>query len=382
MKVFVHDEALDRGGYPRECPFNTSRAGMTYRTLRSTGLLEGADRRVIAPVALTRTMLERFHEPAYLDALQRAGRGEHDLDALWMGLGSPDCPLFDDMYEYVSLAAGGSVTAAKLLLSGEAHIAFNPSGGFHHAHPGRAAGFCYVNDVVLACMTLADAGKRVLFLDVDAHHCDGVQDAFYERSDVMTVSVHESGKTLFPGTGFEEEIGHGEGRGYSVNFPLPVGTYDAALLRVFDRGVMPVIEAFDPDVIVMELGMDMLAGDPLAHLNLSNNAYADVVERIRGLGKPLLATGGGGYHVENTVRGWALCWSVLCGDQEDHDAMSFGMGGVMLETTEWSGGLRDRTLLSDAGRRGGVDSEIDATLERIYALVYPLHGIVPPARDR
>ena len=380
MKVFVHSEALDQGGYPKECPFNTARAGMTYRTLSSTGLLEGDDRRVVAPVRLTREQLERFHEPRYLDALLRAGHGEHDLDALWMGLGTPDCPIFPNMLEYVSLAAGGSVTAAKLLCDGEADIVFNPSGGFHHAHPARASGFCYVNDVVLACMTLADAGKRVLFLDVDAHHCDGVQDAFYERSDVMTVSMHESGKTLFPGTGFEDEIGHGPGRGYSVNFPLPVGTYDAAFLKVFERGVMPVIDAFDPDVIVLELGMDALTGDPLAHLHLSNNAYADVVERVRDLGKPILATGGGGYHVENTVRGWALCWSVLCGDQDDHDAMSFGMGGVMMETTEWSGGLRDRTLLSDAGRRDEVDIEIDATLRRIYDRLYPLHDIVPPGK--
>ncbi len=380
MNVFVHTDDLDEGGYPEAVPFNTARAGMTYRKLQSMGLLEGVDRRVVAPVKLTREQLERFHEPRYLDALDRAGRGEHDLSALWMGLGTPDCPLFPGMLDYVSLAAGGSVTAAEVLLAGEAEVAFNPSGGFHHAHAGRAGGFCYVNDIVLACLRMTDAGKRVLFLDLDAHHCDGVQDAFYERNDVMTVSLHQSGTTLFPGTGFEVEIGHGAGRGYSVNFPLPVGTYDAAWVHVYTRGAQPLIEAFDPDVIVLELGMDALAGDPLAHLQLSNNAYADVVERVRRLGKPILATGGGGYHVENTVRGWALCWSVLCGDQEDHDAMSIGMGGVMLETTDWSGGLRDRTLLSDAGRRGEVDAAIDATLRKIERTVFPLHGIEPVSR--
>ena len=381
MNVFVHTDDLDEGGYPEAIPFNTARAGMTYRKLQSMGLLEGGDRRVVAPVKLTREQLERFHEPRYLDALERAGQGEHDLSALWMGLGTPDCPLFPGMLDYVSLAAGGSVTAAEALLAGEAEVAFNPSGGFHHAHAGRAGGFCYVNDIVLACLRMTDAGKRVLFLDLDAHHCDGVQDAFYERDDVMTVSLHQSGKTLFPGTGFEVEIGHGAGRGYSVNFPLPVGTYDAAWVHVFTRGALPLIQAYDPDVIVMELGMDALAGDPLAHLHLSNNAYAEVVDRVRRLGTPILATGGGGYHVENTVRGWALCWSVLCGDQEDHDAMSFGMGGVMLETTEWSGGLRDRTLLSDAGRRGEVDAEIDATVRKIERTVFPLHGIEPAARS-
>ncbi len=379
IKAFVHTDELDEGGYPEACPFNTARAGMTYRTVQSMGQLDGDDRLVVAPKALSRSELERFHTPEYLDALARGGQGEHDLGALWMGLGTPDCPLFPNMLEYVSLAAGGSVTAAELLLAGEAHIAFNPSGGFHHAHADRAGGFCYVNDIVLACLRLADAGKRVLFLDVDAHHCDGVQDAFYGRSDIMTMSLHESGSTLFPGTGFEDETGEGEGRGYAVNFPLPVATYDAAFMRVFEAGALPVIRAFDPDVIVMELGMDGLTGDPLAHLHLSNNAYAEVVERVRDLGKPILATGGGGYHVENTVRGWALCWNVLCGDQEHHDAMSFGMGGVMMETTEWSGGLRDRTLLSDAGRRNEVDAAIEVTLKKIYESIYPLHGISAPA---
>lgn len=381
MKAFIFTDELDEGGYPPHCPFDTRRAGMTYRTVKRMGLMHGSDRTRVAPRKLSREELESFHDPHYLDALHRAGLGEHDLRALSMGLGTPDCPIFPGLLDYVSLAAGGSVVAAELILAGEADLVFNPSGGYHHAHAGRASGFCYVNDVVLACDTLAKAGKRVLFLDIDAHHCDGVQDAFYDRKDVMTVSLHESGKTLFPGTGFEEEVGHGEGRGYSANFPLPVGTYDAAWVRVFDEGALPLIRAFDPDVIVVEIGMDALAGDPLAHLHLSNNAYADVLERVRSLGKPILATGGGGYHVDNTVRGWALAWSVLCGDQEHHDAMSFGMGGVMLETTEWTGGLRDRTLLSDAGRRSGVDIEIDAMLRRVRSLLFGFHGIESGADD-
>lgn len=375
MRTFVYSDELNEGGYPKSVPFNTARAGMTYRTAQTMGLLNGGDRQVVAPVRLTREQLERFHDAGYLDALERGGRGEHDLNALRMGLGTPDCPLFPSMLEYVSLAAGGSVTAAQLIIDGDAEVAFNPAGGFHHAHAGRAGGFCYVNDVVLACMALAESGRRVAFLDIDAHHCDGVQDAFYERSDVMTVSLHQNGRTLFPGTGFEAEIGHGAGRGYSVNFPLPVGTYDDAFLRVLDQGALPVIRAYAPDVLVLELGMDALAGDPLAHLNLTNNAYADAIERVLQLGVPILATGGGGYHVENTVRGWTLAWSVLCGDQEHHDALSFGMGGMMLETTEWSGGLRDRELISDAGRRGAVDADIDATLDRIRSTVFPIHGV-------
>lgn len=375
MYVFVYADALEHGGYPRSIPFDTRRPGLTYRTVEAMGLLGAPDRRVVAPVALSDAEVARFHDPRYLDALRRGGRGEHDLRALAMGLGTPDCPIFPGMYEYGKLAAGGALTGARLILSGEATVVFSPSGGFHHAHAHRAGGFCYLNDIVLACLELTDAGRRVLFLDIDVHHCDGVQDALYHRGDVMVVSLHESGKTLYPGTGFEDEVGAGDGLGATVNFPLPVGTYDDAYLRVFDEGVWPVIQAYDPDVVVVEIGMDALAGDPLAHLQLSNNAYADVLERLRRLGRPILATGGGGYHVENTVRGWSLAWSVLCGDQADHDAMSFGMGGIMLETTEWSGGLRDRTLLSDAGIRRSVDAEIDAMLRRVRANAYPLLGL-------
>jgi len=262
-----------------------------------------------------------------------------------------------------------------MLLRRDAVTAFNPSGGYHHAWPDRASGFCYVNDVALACIALTDAGKRVAFVDLDAHHSDGVQAAFYDRSDVLVISFHESGRTLFPGTGFEDEIGVGAGTGYTVNLPLPVGTYDVAYEGAFDAVAMPLLRAYRPDVVVMEMGMDTLAGDPLAHLHLTNNAPVDCLAKVVQLGLPMLVTGGGGYNVENTVRGWALVWSVLCGDSFDH--LSAGLGGVMMGTSEWAGGLRDRVLLSDAGRRGTVDAEIATSIDRIRALVFPLHGLAP-----
>jgi acetoin utilization protein AcuC len=205
------------------------------------------------------------------------------------------------------------------------------------------------------------------------HHCDGVQNAFYERNDIMTISLHESGKTLFPETGFEYEIGAGKGVGFSINLPLPVGAYDAAYKRIFMETALPLINAFAPDVFIIELGMDALAGDPLAHLNLTNNAYVDIIKEILTLGKPILATGGGGYNPAAAARGWALAWSVFCGEDE-HD-LGIGLGGVMLETTEWPGGLRDRILISDAGVRDTVDSEIDRVVQYIHANVFPLHGL-------
>jgi acetoin utilization protein AcuC len=373
--LFLYSEELERYAYPDECPFNSRRAGLTRQRLLSMGLLSGSDRGVVAPRALARSELERFHSPAYLDAIRRAGDGHLDVAALGMGLGTPDCPVFKGMYEYASLAAGGSVAGAECLLRDEAMAAFNPSGGYHHAWPDHASGFCYINDVVLACMTLAGAGKRVAFVDIDVHHSDGVQAAFYDRSDVLVISVHESGRTLFPGTGFEDEIGTGAGRGFTVNVPLPVGTYDAAYESVFDAVVMPLLGAYKPDCIVMEMGMDTLSGDPLAHLHLTNNVPADCLARVMRLGRPMLVTGGGGYNVENTVRGWALVWGVLCGDASDDLAM--GLGGVMLANSDWVGGMRDRTLISDAGRRSLVDTEIAATVRRVKEHVFPIHGLDP-----
>lgn len=373
MAAFVYSPELENHGYPSECPFNSRRPGLTRKTAFNMGLLTGPDRREVALAPLTRAELEWFHTPAYLDALRRAGEGDLSPEAFAMGIGTPDCPVFKGMYDYVSLAAGGTMTGARLILKGETGVAFNPAGGFHHAMPGNCAGFCFINDVVLAATELARAGRRVAFLDIDVHHCDGVQHAFYRRKDVMTVSLHENGKTLFPGTGFESEIGEGEGRGYSVNIPLPVGTYDGAYLRAFEQAALPVIKAFNPDVMMVEIGMDTLAGDPLAHLHLTNNVVVEVLERVLALGKPVLATGGGGYHIENTVRGWTLAWSTLCG--ESSDDMMMGLGGVMLENTDWAGGLRDRVLLSDAGRRGNVDREVDATITRIREFVFPIHGL-------
>jgi len=373
--VFLHGPELEQILYPEECPFKSSRAAKTRQTIASMGLLDGGARREYPPRRAVRAELETFHTPSYLDVLEAAQQGQLDVDGLAMGLGTPDCPVFAGMYDYATLAAGASLAGARLLLSGEADVAFNPSGGYHHAMADRAAGFCYINDVVLAVMELAATGRRVLFLDIDVHHCDGVQNAFYRRRDVMTVSLHESGRTLFPGTGFEEEIGAGEGTGYTVNIPLPVGTDDTAYRHAFKEAAWPVIHAFDPDVVVVEIGMDGLAGDPLAHLHLTNNVHAEVLAKMLELGKPILATGGGGYHVENTVRGWALAWSVLCDDQAEDDGFSMGMGGVMLQNTDWAGGLRDRVLLSGGGRRDAIDAEIAQTIEKIHHLVFPHHGL-------
>ena len=372
--AFIYSPDFEKYHYPPDCPFNISRAGKTRKILNSMGLLTGKNKFEAVPESADRLTLKKFHSAHYIHALKNAAKGKLGIEAFNMGIGTPDCPVFKDMYDYSALAAGATLKGASLILSGEADIAFNPSGGFHHAQRETAAGFCYINDVVLACIAFAEAGKKVLYLDVDVHHGDGVADAFYDRSDVMTISLHQNPKTLFPGTGFEDEIGLKNGKGYCVNIPLPIGTYDEAYTKAFNEIVVPLMTAFEPDVIVFELGADGLAGDPLAHLQLTNNVYAKIAERLLETEKPILATGGGGYHIENTVRAWALCWSVFCGEDNSYD-MNIGMGGVMLESTDWQAGLRDRVLTVTNQQEIAVTAAIENTIETLKKNVFKIHGL-------
>ncbi len=372
--AFIYSPLAEQLEYPPDCPFKTYRATLTRQRLLSLGLLGNNQQVEVTAEPAPRAALERSHTPRYLDELQRAAKGQLTPVGLQMGLGGPDTPVFPAMYDYGALACGASLEGAKLVLHGEVDVAFNLLGGFHHAMREFAAGFCYLNDVVLACDYLASAGKRVFYLDVDAHHSDGVQAAFYGRNDVMTVSLHESGRTLFPWGGFEDEIGTGPGLGYNVNLSLPPGTFDEAYLAAFDRLVPPLVSAFKPDVLVLELGMDTLAGDPLTHLNLTNNVHVHIVKRILSFRTPVLVLGGGGYNVENTVRGWALAWLTFSGVEEEHDA-SAGFGGTMLGSTEWTGGLRDPERPVSEAERRAVEPELRANLRAVIESVFPLHGI-------
>lgn len=362
--AFVYAPETERLSYPADCPFKTRRTERTRERLLALGLLGSPDRREVVPARATREELEAFHAPEYLDELERAAGGELTLGGLAMGLGGPDTPVFPDLYEYGAWACGGALKAAELLRAGDAEVVFSLAGGFHHAHADRASGFCYLADGVLACGRLAAGGGRVAYVDVDAHHGDGVQEAFYDRGDVLTLSLHESGRTLFPGGGFEDEIGEGPGRGYNVNVPLPAGMYDEAYLEAFEAIVPPLLGRYDPAYVVVELGMDTLAGDPLTHFELTNNVHVEVLRSLRRLGRPLLVLGGGGYHEEHTVRGWALAWRTCCGDEDELESGP-ALGGVMLASSEWVGGLRDRSRPVRDEQRQAVEPELRRVLKAL-----------------
>jgi len=369
--VFIYSQVLEKYKYPPEHPFNTIRAKRVREVLNSMGLLSGEGRSEVPPKPADRIILKKFHSARYLHALQNASKGKWDASALNMGLGTGDCPVFAGMYEYSVLAAGGTLVAANQILSGDADVAFNPSGGFHHAGPQRASGFCYINDVALACIILAEKGKRVLYLDVDVHHGDGVAYAFYDRCDIMTISFHQNPRTLFPGTGFEDEIGAGRGKGYCVNVPLPVGTYDEAYMKAFNAIAPPLITAYHPDVFVLQLGADALAGDPLANLYLTNNVYVEIINSLLAFNKPILATGGGGYNVDNTVRAWALAWCVLCGANTENPVINNLMPG----STRLLESLRDKVQIISSQQREAVMPAVEATTDAVKLKVFSIHGL-------
>jgi acetoin utilization protein AcuC len=309
--ALIHSDRWQRFDYGAEHPLRMERLGLTWRLMDAYGLtrLQGMQR--FEPPPAGEADLRRFHTAEYLDVLKRADRGSLSGDAGLHGLGPGDNPVFPGLWEAAQLAAGGSLLAAHLVAAGEVTRAFHFAGGLHHAMADRASGFCYVNDAVLAILHLRQRGLRVAYVDIDAHHGDGVQFAFFDDPRVLTISTHERGDRLFPGTGFVEEQGIGEGVGYAVNVPLEPYTDDSVYGRVFEEVVPPLLEAFRPDVVVAQLGIDSHRTDPLTHLALSVQGFARAVRRLTELAPRLVALGGGGYDLQNVARAWTAAWAIM-----------------------------------------------------------------------
>jgi len=269
-----------------------------------------------------RPTLETFHRADYLEFVESAS-GLAKQVALDQG----DTPSFPGCYEAAARIVEGAVDALEFTL--EHHIpAFHPGGGLHHAHPNRASGFCIFNDVAIAVARAVQKGLRVSYLDIDAHHGDGVMYGFYDSGRVLDIDFHQDGRTLFPGTGFPYEVGRGDGAGLKANLPFPPGAGDEALLPMFRRVVPTLLRQFRPDVIVLQHGVDGHIGDEIAHLQYSPRAYAEVDREVLALAKELtggrlLVTGGGGYRAESVSRVLARTGLVLAGlpIPADHDPL-------------------------------------------------------------
>ena len=287
------------------------RLRLTRELIEALGLGELPSSEFVEARSASIEELLLFHTPEYLKILKEADSGIIPADGAEHGLGYSDNPVFKGVFEWSALCAGASLQAAELVASGKADIAFNISGGLHHAMPERASGFCYINDAAIAIKYLAGLGKRVAYVDIDAHHGDGVEAAFYDTDAVLTVSVHESGEWLFPGTGAATDIGTGAGRGFSVNVPLPPFAGDELFLKAMDEVVVPVIEAFSPDILVTQLGVDTFDTDPITHLRLTTGGFEKALSRFRSMNLPWVALGGGGYDIGNVARAWTLAWAIM-----------------------------------------------------------------------
>lgn len=290
-------------------PMNPLRLDLTFRLARELGVLDAEGVEVVGAEPADDDVLLTAHDRSYVDAVRLASTtGEPDLDR---GLGTDDDPVFEGMHEAAARIVDGSARAADALWSGQAQHVVNLAGGMHHAMPDRASGFCVYNDAVVAIRRLlAHGAARVVYVDLDAHHGDGVERAFWDDPRVLTVSIHESGHTLFPGTGHPTDVGGPHARGTVVNVALPAHTSDVGWLRAVTSIVEPLVRAFRPDVVVSQHGCDAHGLDPLTNLAVSVDAQRAAAELVHGLahevaGGRWLALGGGGYAVAQVVpRAW------------------------------------------------------------------------------
>jgi acetoin utilization protein AcuC len=313
--------------------------------------------------------LELVHTPEYVDATKRAGDGEPG-SYLAFGFGPGDNPIFPRMHEAAALVTGASVSGARAIASGDALHAFNAAGGLHHAMPSRASGFCVYDDPAIAIAWLLGNGmQRIAYVDVDVHHGDGPQAIFWNDPRVLTISLHETGEFLFPGTGFSEERGGADALGTKVNVPLAPGTSDEGWLRAFSAVVPPLVRDFRPDVLVSQLGCDTHVSDPLAHLRLTTRAYREVGSTLHTLaheaaGGRWLATGGGGYQWARVApRAWTIAFAAMA-EAELPDAIP----EAWVERAEsLAGGPVPRTFSDAAEEPGDADATADAAAEAALA---------------
>jgi acetoin utilization protein AcuC len=308
----IYSDAFQQYDFGPTHPLKPTRLKLTFELMKAVNLLSSPNVKVSAPRVASRDELALFHDGKYIDQIQKASRsGDGFLD-----LG--DTPAFKGCFEASALAAGASLAAVDLVMSGEVAHAMNISGGLHHAHPDRASGFCIFNDpaISIAYLKKKYSVDKVLYLDVDAHHGDGVMYGFYSDPGVLDIDFHEDGHHLFPGTGFTEEIGEGKAAGIKINVPLAPFTGDEPYIELFREIVPAAVRKYRPQVLLLQCGADSHANDLLAHLQLTTKTYCEVARTVHELAHEvaqsrLIVFGGGGYNIANVARAWTSVASVL-----------------------------------------------------------------------
>jgi acetoin utilization protein AcuC len=374
--IFVYSDEMAWFDFGPEHPFKPERANKTYELCTRYGVMNQPWMRILEPEPIAKRLLMLFHEPDYIDILEEASRGGFRPEMLMYGLGTADNPILSGIYEWSSRVAGGTHAAMDRIMNGDALVAFNPLGGTHHAMPGHAEGFCYINDIAITIVDALESlpEQRLAYVDFDAHHGNGVQEAFYGDPRVLVISLHETGRTLYPGSGSEKEIGAGVGKGFTVNFPLEPGSDDDVYEFALDRVVFPLLRCFSPHIIVAQIGADTLVSDPLTHLRLTNNSYQRAIKGIRELCPKILALGGGGYDLYRTARCWTLAWSIL-NRVEPMDEFAGLVGGMMFGPEKEVGSLYDHPYRSKGEIKERALKEAQKVTAYIQKELFPIHGL-------
>ena len=369
--AFIYEEALSHHQLRGDHPMRPVRLQYTFDLLQGYGAFDGEVSKLISPRPATEEELRWLHSAEYVSAVQAFSLGSNAYDPVRFNFsGQGDNPTYPGMFDAAALSTGATLAAAELVADKEVDAAFSISGGLHHAAPDHASGFCVFNDPALAIKYFRLRGLRVAYVDIDAHHGDGVQDAFFDDNQVMTISLHESGQYLFPGTGFVGETGRGQGVGYSVNVPLFPYTGDEIYLETFYALVPPLLQAFEPDVLVTQLGIDTYHSDPLTHLQITTRGYSEAVKALSKTGVPWLALGGGGYDLMAVARSWTLAYGIML-DVEWPDQMpgSFAQAHGLTH-------LRDTLspeVPSDVRQQGSRFAE--ETISEVKEKIFPAHGL-------
>jgi len=297
-------------------PMKPHRLKLAHHLILSYGLFK--EMSCFKPHPASAGEMTQFHSEDYIGFLSKIGPDnlrQYGASMQRFNAGdTTDCPVFDGLFEFTQLYTGASLDGAVQLCQGQSDIAVNWSGGLHHAKKAEASGFCYINDIVLAILELLKVHARVLYIDIDIHHGDGVEEAFYTTDRVMTFSLHKYGD-FFPGTGHISDVGAKDGTGFSVNAPLQNGITDGDFLGLFKPVMDKIMEVFQPGAIVLQCGADSLTGDRLGCFNLTLKGHAACVKHVKSFGVPTLVLGGGGYTIRNVARCWAYETAVLL----DHD---------------------------------------------------------------
>lgn len=369
--AFIYDHALSDHVLSETHPMKPVRLRYTYELLQAYGAFDAPNVSVISPRPATANEILLYHTPEYLNAVLRLGDGDTTVDQHRFNFGAGDNPAYEGIYQAAALSTGATLTAVEALLSDGADAAFSISGGLHHAMPAYAYGFCVFNDPVIGIKQLLSAGMKVAYVDIDCHHGDGVQHAFYDTDAVLTISLHESGAFLFPGTGYVQETGAGRGRGFSVNLPLYPYTSDEVYLWALREAVVPLLERFRPDVLVTQMGIDSHFRDPITHLALSVQGHTAAVNELGRAGAPKwLTLGGGGYDLQAVARAWAMDFALLSEQQlpnEIPQAYSDRYGVASLHDLDELP-IQEQTVAD-------TRTFAEASVQAVQRLVFPSHGL-------